>query len=86
MGNTSFGWLGGDSHHLSFSMLVILSFAISLNIKPISAGVESLKINRSLFYDLTDPCTRSGEFQTVVNGSQPASLLKLDNTRSRLSL
>ena len=40
-----------------------------------------MKINRSLFYDLTDPCTRSGEFQTVVNGSQPASLLKLDNTR-----
>jgi len=78
MGDARFGWLGGGPLHLVFSILVILSFAIFLNIKPISAGTKSLKFNRSQFYDLTDPCSRTGEFQAVINRSHPASLLKLD--------
>ena len=51
MGNMSFGWLGEDPHHLSFSMLVILSFAISLNIKPISAGDAMPNIIELITFD-----------------------------------
>jgi len=53
-------------------------FVISFSVKPISAGTQSLKFNRSQFLDLTDPCSRTGEFHAVINKTHPTALLKLD--------
>ena len=41
-----------------------------------------MKFNRSQFYDLTDPCSRTGQYEAVINRSHPALLVKLD-TRYR---
>ena len=41
-------------------------------------GTQSLKFNRSQFLDLTDPCSRTGQYEAVINRSHPALMLKLD--------
>lgn len=41
-------------------------------------GSHSLKFNRSHFLDLTDPCSRTGSYEAVINRTHPAALLKLD--------
>merc|ERR1712106_310798 len=64
------------------SVVVIFLFlfllVILLTTNPVSAGTQSLKFNRSQFLDLTDPCSRTGEFHAVINKTHPAALLKLD--------
>merc|ERR1712106_600600 len=64
------------------SVVVIFLFlfllVIFINVNPTSAGTQSLKFNRSQFFDLTDPCSRTGEFHAVINKTHPAALLKLD--------
>lgn len=57
-------------------------FGICLNIQPITAGTQSLKFNRSQFMDLTDACSRTGQYEAVINRTHPALLVKLD-TRYR---
>ena len=42
------------------------------------AGTQTLKFNRSQFQDLTDPCSRTGQYEAVINRSHPALLVKLD--------
>ena len=44
----------------------------------IPAGTQTLKFNRSQFQDLTDPCSRTGQYEAVINRSHPALLVKLD--------
>jgi len=39
---------------------------------------HALKFNRSHFLDLTDPCSRTGSYETILNRTHPAALLKLD--------
>ena len=46
------------------------------------SGTKHMKFNRSQFYDLTDPCSRTGQYEAVINRSHPALLVKLD-TRYR---
>ena len=41
-------------------------------------GTQSLKFNRSQFMDLTDACSRTGQYEAVINRSHPALLVKLD--------
>ena len=73
---------------------ILMIFAILLNTKPISAGdcpnskvrkfkslylgTQSLKFNRSQFMDLTDACSRTGQYEAVINRSHPALMVKLD--------
>jgi len=64
----------GDNHlHLVIMLpLLFITFHQTL------AGTHSLKFNRSQFLDLTDPCSRTGEYHAVINRTHPASMLKLD--------
>eukprot|EP00090_Calanus_glacialis_P012013 TRINITY_DN20461_c0_g1_i1.p1 TRINITY_DN20461_c0_g1~~TRINITY_DN20461_c0_g1_i1.p1 ORF type:complete len:299 (-),score=42.69 TRINITY_DN20461_c0_g1_i1:182-1078(-) len=78
MGITRTKWWVGERVPVVFSILTLGAFVIFLNVKPISAGTQSLKFNRSQFFDLTDPCSRTGEYNAVINRSHPAALLKLD--------
>jgi len=64
------------------SVVVLIVFGVLLNIQPITAGTQSLKFNRSQFMDLTDACSRTGQYEAVINRSHPALLVKLD-TRYR---
>ena len=84
------------SSTITLSCLSLLVFALSLSVKPssagddhsktslsvfvtfISAGTQTLKFNRSQFMDLTDPCSRTGQYEAVINRSHPALLVKLD--------
>merc|ERR1712222_127169 len=82
-------WIGtrmtvveGNSVRALMSSLILMIFAILLNTKSISAGTQSLKFNRSQFMDLTDACSRTGQFEAVINRSHPALMVKLD-TRYR---
>jgi len=63
-------------------LLLFLIFCVSLVLllipSPVIAGTHSLKFNRSQFLDLTDPCSRTGEYHAVINRTHPATLLKLD--------
>jgi len=63
---------------LTLSCLSLLVFALSLSVRPSSAGTQTLKFNRSQFMDLTDPCSRTGQYEAVINRSHPALLVKLD--------
>jgi len=67
---------------LLVSSVTIVMFGICLNIQPITAGTQSLKFNRSQFMDLTDACSRTGQYEAVINRTHPALLVKLD-TRYR---
>lgn len=58
--------------------LFLFLLVILLSISPTSAGTHSLKFNRSQFLDLTDPCSRTGEYHAVINRTHPASMLKMD--------
>merc|ERR1712106_564571 len=64
------------------SVVVIFFFlfllVILLTTNPVTAGTHSLKFNRSQFLDLTDPCSRTGEYHAVINRTHPAAMLKLD--------
>jgi len=64
------------------SVITLVLFGLLLNIQPITAGTKHMKFNRSQFYDLTDPCSRTGQYEAVINRSHPALLVKLD-TRYR---
>jgi len=70
-------WVG-VSMPVVYSILSFGAFITFINVNPISAGTQSLKFNRSQFFDLTDPCSRTGEYHAVINKTHPASLLKLD--------
>lgn len=73
----------GTSHRLILSSCVTIAMiALLLNIQPITAGTQSLKFNRSQFMDLTDACSRTGQYEAVINRTHPALLVKLD-TRYR---
>merc|ERR1719429_617512 len=64
------------------SVITLVLFGLLLNIQPITAGTKHMKFNRSQFFDLTDPCSRTGQYEAVINRSHPALLVKLD-TRYR---
>jgi len=42
------------------------------------AVTKTLKFNRSLFEDMSEPCSRLGQYNTLLNRSNPVALLKLD--------
>ena len=86
--------VGGISVRALVTGCTLMVFAILLNTTPISAGesfhrkyerdkisilgTQSLKFNRSQFMDLTDACSRTGQFEAVINRSHPALMVKLD--------
>jgi len=74
--------VGGINVRALMTGVILMIFAILLNTKPISAGTQSLKFNRSQFMDLTDACSRTGQYEAVINRSHPALMVKLD-TRYR---
>lgn len=64
---------------LKFDLKMIQKFNIFIMVL---SGTKHMKFNRSQFYDLTDPCSRTGQYEAVINRSHPALLVKLD-TRYR---
>jgi len=61
--------------------LPVLTLALYLTAMPghgDSTRGHALKFNRSHFLDLTDPCSRTGSYETILNRTHPAALLKLD--------
>jgi len=63
---------------LLLPLLLSLWLAATPGLGDSSRGAHNLKFNRSHFLDLTDPCSRTGSYETVLNRTHPAALLKLD--------
>lgn len=62
--------------HLGSTMLV--AAAVWLTAQPIEAGSHNLKFNRSMFTDVSGPCSRTGVFQAKLNKTHPTAFIKLD--------
>ena len=41
-------------------------------------GSHNLKFNRSMFTDVSGPCSRTGVFQAALNKTHPTAFIKLD--------
>lgn len=75
-------WTGPPRALPALLALALALHTATLTVQPAAAGTQSLKFNRSQFVDLTDPCSRTGQYQAIINRSHPAALVKLD-TRYR---
>lgn len=48
------------------------------SVQPSIAATQPLKFNRSQFIDLSEPCSRTGVYHTILNRTNPIALVKLD--------
>lgn len=62
--------------HLGSTILV--AAAVWLTAQPTEAGSHNLKFNRSMFTDVSGPCSRTGVFQAKINKTHPTAFIKLD--------
>jgi len=78
--SVSAGWWEclNRQYRLLSSTIVLLSAAAWLTAPSTEAGKHNLKFNRSMFEDVSSPCSRTGVFQAVLNKTNPTAFIKLD--------
>jgi len=65
---------------LKMTMLLVSAsyFVLLTSIPATNAATQPLKFNRSQFFDLSEPCSRTGVFHATLNRTHPVALVKLD--------
>jgi len=56
----------------------LVAVAVWLTAQTTEAGSHNLKFNRSMFTDVSGPCSRTGVFQAALNKTHPTAFIKLD--------